>query len=353
MKMGMHWTSLLLWLLLIILRLDGGNGFHSCSLPLLTRSSRRQQAAGSLQAIDWAAVATQASEKALSGGMAGASAAALQVLTLMWLRTAVNYQYRYGGSLSEALSTLYKEGGLPRLYRGVSFALVQGPLSRFGDTAANALALALIASLQQEMTDVPLFLQTGLGSLLAGLWRIGLTPVDNAKTTLQVSGSSGLENLLANRLPSEGISVLFNGALASSAATFAGHYPWFLVFNYLSSNLTTAEDIQHFLLPWVVVDRGIAQIGRSAVIGLCATSTSDLCTNALRVLKTSRQTALDPLTGKARGYLEITRDIVDKEGVVGLLGRGLKTKLLANGLQGMLFSVVFQALLNRDGADKH
>lgn len=39
-------------------------------------------------------------------------------------------QYKNGGSTKDALQTLWEEGGIPRLYRGVSFALVQGPLSR-------------------------------------------------------------------------------------------------------------------------------------------------------------------------------------------------------------------------------
>ena len=96
-------------------------------------------AGGPGAAIDVQAILAKASGKAMEGGMAGASAAAVQVLSLMWLRTAMNYQYRYGTSTSQALSLLYKEGGIPRLYQGLPFALVQGPMSRFGDTAANAL----------------------------------------------------------------------------------------------------------------------------------------------------------------------------------------------------------------------
>lgn len=40
--------------------------------------------------------------------------------------------------MGEALRHLYKEGGVVRFYRGLGPALLQGPLSRFGDTAANA-----------------------------------------------------------------------------------------------------------------------------------------------------------------------------------------------------------------------
>ncbi len=50
-----------------------------------------------------------------AGGKAGAAAAVVQVCSLMWLRTSMNYQYRYGGTLTESLKTLYSDGGIPRL----------------------------------------------------------------------------------------------------------------------------------------------------------------------------------------------------------------------------------------------
>lgn len=49
----------------------------------------------------------------------------------------MNYQYRYGGTTTNALEKLWEQGGLPRFYQGIGFALLQQPLSRFGDTAAN------------------------------------------------------------------------------------------------------------------------------------------------------------------------------------------------------------------------
>ncbi len=39
-----------------------------------------------------------------------------------------------------------QDGGVRRFYRGVGPALIQGPMSRFGDTAANAGTLALLDS---------------------------------------------------------------------------------------------------------------------------------------------------------------------------------------------------------------
>jgi hypothetical protein len=48
--------------------------------------------------------------------------AGIQVMTLMPLRTAMNYQYRHGTSTSQAMRTLYQDGGLRRFYRGMSCA---------------------------------------------------------------------------------------------------------------------------------------------------------------------------------------------------------------------------------------
>ena len=53
----------------------------------------------------------KAGKRALGGGIAGAMAMGINVTTLMWIRTTINYQYRYGLSTGEALRTLYKEGG--------------------------------------------------------------------------------------------------------------------------------------------------------------------------------------------------------------------------------------------------
>ena len=295
----------------------------------------------------------KAASKALDGGAAGASAAACQVLALMWLRTALNYQYRFGTSTGEALRTLWAEGGILRLYQGLPFALVQGPLSRFGDTASNALMLSIVDSLD-PLHAIPLFAKTGLGSLAAGVWRVVLMPVDTAKTSLQVNGEKGLDMVLL-RVSKEGPSALFSGALAASAATVVGHYPWFLTYNTLSASLPTAQQISamgaaplsageaHNALIAAIaalhLDPQLLTLCRSAFIGLCASSISDVCSNSLRVLKTTRQTQA---AGSSQSYLESARAIIAKEGWGGLLGRGLQTRLLANALQGTLFSVLFK-----------
>lgn len=56
---------------------------------------------------------------------------------------------------------------------------------RFGDTAANVGVLALLEAFESTRS-LPLPVKSAAGSVAAGLWRIGLTPIDAYKTTLQV-----------------------------------------------------------------------------------------------------------------------------------------------------------------------
>jgi hypothetical protein len=108
----------------------------------------------------------------------------------------MNYQYRYGTTTFEAIDILYADRGLSRFYDGLSAALLQGPLSRFGDTAANAGILALLRS-NSYMKKLPTLVQTIFASLAAAAFRMILTPIDTLKTTLQTQGRPGLPLLKA------------------------------------------------------------------------------------------------------------------------------------------------------------
>jgi hypothetical protein len=94
----------------------------------------------------------------------------------------------------------------------VSFAIVQGPLSRFGDTAANALIYSLVDAVDPTGT-VPAAVRTALASVSAAGFRLVIMPIDTAKTCLQVNGKDGLKILL-DRIAAEGPGVLFAGTYA-------------------------------------------------------------------------------------------------------------------------------------------
>jgi hypothetical protein len=84
---------------------------------------------------------------------------------------------------------------------------------------------------------------------------------------------------------------------------------------------------------------------RSAAIGFCASAVSDTVSNSIRVIKVSKQAATEAVT-----YPAVVRSIIAADGVSGLLTRGLKTKILANGLQGLMFSVLWR--LGQDAWNK-
>lgn len=246
-------------------------------------------------------------------------AQAINVLTLMWMRTIMNYQYRYGGTITDVVKTLYADGGIPRFYRGLAPGLIQAPMSRFGDTAANDGALAAL-----EHTQVPTAAKTMVASATAASFRVFLMPVDAWKTTKQVEGADGLKKLIekTKRHPT----ALWQGALGAMTATWVGHYPWFYTNNQLR------ESLPEFEMPY-------GKYVRNAFIGFCSAAVSDSCSNSLRVLKTTRQTALEPIS-----YVDSAKAIIEKDGLSGLFGRGLKTRILTNGVQGALFTVGWRAI---------
>ncbi|ORY68261.1 mitochondrial carrier domain-containing protein [Pseudomassariella vexata] len=267
-------------------------------------------------------------KRALGGGLSGAAAMVLQVLLLMPVRTIMNYQYRHGSSFTAATGTLYQDGGIRRYYQGIGAALIQGPASRFGDTAANAGILALLQS-NSYLKNFPSPIKTIFASLCAAAFRMILTPIDTLKTTLQAQGARGTA-LLRQRIKVHGVGSLWWGAFATAAATFVGHYPWFATYNFLTDLLT--EPPKHPLIWW---------LARLAFIGFCASIISDSISNSLRVVKTYRQVNDTKVT-----YTEAARLVVLQDGISGLFGRGLKTRILANGLQGIMFSILWKLFLD-------
>ena len=115
-------------------------------------------------------------------------------------------------------------------YRGVSFALINAPLSRFGDTAANMTALTCL-----EDSSLNKAQKTFVGSLGAGLWRLTVIPVDAFKSHLQVHGKDGMK-ILKGKIKTNGFKTLYNGSSAAFSGTVVGHFPWFYTYNYLQEN---------------------------------------------------------------------------------------------------------------------
>lgn len=255
-------------------------------------------------------------KKSLGGGLSGATAMVLQVLCLMWLRTTVNVEMATGASFFAAFHLLYSDGGIFRFYRGLGPALIQGPLSRFGDTAANAGMLALL-----ERSTLPMVIKTFFASCAAALWRMIIMPIDTVKILMQLTGGT---EAIEQRWQDRGILGFYSGAIGAAVATLCGHFPWFFVNNALEARLPRFH-----------------KTARRALIALCAAVVSDCVSNSLRVLKTVAQTnAVDV------GYAGALKLVLKQDGVSGLLFRGLATKILSNCISSVLFSILWKMLMD-------
>ncbi|MBT6120025.1 hypothetical protein HOH45_01005 [bacterium] len=262
-----------------------------------------------------------AAYRAFGSGAAGAAAGVVQVSTLMWLRTLMNYQQKHGNNgLMVDAKKLYAEGGISRFYRGLPFALIQGPMSKFGDTAANTGMHELFNS-NESSKNLPTGVKTAAGSLVAASMRAFLMPIDYFKTYAQVNNGfkPAVENIRKN-----GIRVVYNGTVATCGAHAAGNFPWFFVHDQLDASIP--KDDSNFMY----------KLSRRAGIGFSASAVSDTVTNGIRVLKVYKQTHASPIS-----YSMALKEVLEKDGA-SFLVRGLKPKLLGNGLQGAIFSVVWK-----------
>jgi len=157
---------------------------------------------------------------------------------------------------------------------------------------------------------------------------------------MQVEGADGLQRLWQSASTAEngGPGVLYRGALAQAAATAVGHFPWFLTYNFLDAQLPMVDRSEDLLL----------SLARSAFLGFSASCVSDCSSNSLRVIKTTKQTAQLGQTDDGSGerkeltYPEVVKMIVEQDGIAGLFGRGLQTRLITNAIQGAAFSVLWK-----------
>lgn len=135
---------------------------------------------------------------------------------------------------------------------------------------------------------------------------------------------TGKFSAVVDKIRMVGPFALWNGSIAAAGATFVGHYPWFFTYNLLSEKIPRQET-------------QLAELGRRALIGFCASAVSDTCSNSIRVVKVYKQSYPEQIS-----YPQVVQAVIKESGVRGLFFRGLETKILANGLQGLLFSILWK-----------
>ena len=295
----------------------------------------------------------------------------LQVCSTMWLRTTLNYQYKNRLSFTNTLKILYKEGGISRFYRGFTPNLIHTPLARFGDIYANFAILHYFKNLENlennnnninnqfnsninnhiNIDNYNLAIYTFYGSILSGLWRVSILPLDTCKIICQVQGKNGY-NILRNKINVGGLRVLYYGGLGAFSSTIISYFPWFLTYNYLNNFIDSNNKKILFSNSNILNDKDVnikqnsdikqypdSKYNNDTINNLCkytficftSSVISDIVSNFINVIKVSKQSSKNLLS-----YDKVINNIINKNGYKELFTRGLKTRIIINGIQGVI-----------------
>ena len=136
---------------------------------------------------------------ASSGFLAGG----LQTGCLIWLRTINKYQYYHGLPLHTSVKNLYKEENIRRFFRGITPAMLDNSMCRFGDAY-------IYSHIKRKYNDFTIFKQSMLIAVLNTPHKISLTPLDTIANNYHVFGKNG-KNEIKSKIKKNGAKVLFNG----------------------------------------------------------------------------------------------------------------------------------------------
>lgn len=121
------------------------------------------------------------------------------------------------------------------------------------------------------------------------------------------------------------------GAVANAVSAIASHYPWFYTWKVLNKSRPLQKIISHVHI-------------RNAFIGFTASVISDTFANVVRVVKTTKQSIASKHT---ISYGEVIAMILAADGWKGLFGRGLRTRIVGNAIQSVMFTLVWRALADK------
>lgn len=203
---------------------------------------------------------------------------------------------------------------------------------------------------------------------------------------MQTQGKEGVQ-ILKDRIKAYGVGTLWYGAWATAAASFVGSFPWFATvrsplvpsllvpFHAFEQRAPTRTEWQ--LTPSIAVQLPLRSPSPSALASPEARAPGSHRLHSVRRLGYHLQLATSPQDvppsepdqdqlpcvpttpprilpppsvptapheTDPRFFLagEAARKIIHDEGLLGLFGRGLGTRILANGLQGLMFSVLWK-----------
>jgi len=219
----------------------------------------------------------------------------LNISTCFWLNTIVQHQYKNGNGFMKTCKILYKENGIKRFYSGYTPTVIHGTASRFCDYLAHYMMEKPWGTTKLNLTS-----QVVLGGLVSSMFQIMTMPLETCKVLNQLHGKQRALKILKLRLKKKPL-ILWKGCRENSLANFIEHVGWFQTYEYLDKNLPN----EHTLL-------------RSWFLGLTSGATTDILSNHLKIVKTMKQST-------NLNYNQIVKQIIQKNGVHGLVSRGLGT----------------------------
>ena len=249
----------------------------------------------------------------IDSGLNAVKAMSLQITSLMWLRTATNFQYRYGLPIKDTFKNIYRDGGVLRFYNGYIPCLIMGSLCRFGDIYSLSLV-------NNKLNDQNLLTRTIATSSLSTFIRLNFMPLDTLDNMLQVEGKKAFTKL-KYKINRYGLGILYNGGGISVVYNLIGNFSWFGTYNMLNTN----SDNMYY----------------NGFVGLSCSLASDLSTNPLRILKLNKQTLSDNV-----GYTPIFQNIYQKHGLIEFWKRGLGIRIFSHGIQSSLFVILWKYIEN-------
>lgn len=239
-------------------------------------------------------------QSAIGGGLGGATATALQTLMFEPVRITMEHRQRHGVKTTEAIKALFAAGGLSHFYPNVFQTLVQDPASRFAGTATNTGMLTFLDS-NPYTQRLPPMIKTAVAPSLTCMVTTVLTSISNFSAKVLQTEVEQARESLAKKTNEFEIPRPEFGAMATGARSFADHYLWSTMYNYIQAILPKQEN------QWM-------ELGRQSLIGILTSAAAGIIAKPFQIADTLRN-----MRDREVGHLAAAREIVTKHGLVRLL----------------------------------
>tara|TARA_B100000795_G_C22749204_1_gene418635 strand:+ start:43 stop:837 length:795 start_codon:yes stop_codon:yes gene_type:complete len=257
----------------------------------------------------------------LKSSLAGSSAGIIQLTSLFWLKTIIKHQYRHGKPPLVSIKLLYRDKDIFRFYRGYSPNLIKSSIGKFGDAAFYTYFH------RPEYDYLNPIQRSSYISIASSFLKFNLMPFDTYTNMYQVRGIDA-RKIMSEKIKKNGIKVLYNGSIAYFLSNFVGNTTWFLTMDYLNDVYYHKHETKNNTI-------------KNLCIGFACSTTSDIITNPIRILKTYKQS-----NKKTISYKKALKEIIGSKGIINFYLRGLPIKLFMNGINSSIFLVLWKKFEN-------